>query len=215
MLVRRAAPLVFAAALGGVLACASSAPSPRLPAVAGSLRYGSEWVHARGRAATEEWVVYSFEARAGDKVEAYVQSSAKAPVARFVDDAEHVLAESAVAHPDGDTMAVVTSAAPRTGTYYLFLRDASDSHAKLSVQLAARFACRSDAECERAGQATGPSPLSEVPFCLFAAGDAQGECKSMTRESVEKLTPCGKAGDQPCPTGWTCSGSPARCAQPL
>jgi len=138
MLARRAVSLLLAAGLGGVLACASVAPSRHLPAVAGSLRYGSEWVHTRPRGATEEWLVYSFEARAGDKMEAYVQSSAGAPAARFVDDQEHLLAESVIGHPDGDTMAVVTSTAPRTGTVYLFLRDPSDGRATFDVQLFAR-----------------------------------------------------------------------------
>jgi len=214
MLARRAVPLLLTAGLGGVLACAARAPSLSLPAVAGSLRYGGEWVHTRARRATEAWLVYSFEAHAGDQMGAYARSSAGAPVARLVDDGHHVLAESKIGHPDGDTLAVTTSAAPRTGTYYLFLRDASDARATFDVQLRARFACQSDAQCERAGEATGTGPLAQVPFCRFAAGDVEGECTSMLREGVEKLIRCGGPGDRSCPTGWTCSGSPARCAEP-
>jgi hypothetical protein len=186
-----AAPL--AVVLVGLLACASHAPEPPRPAptVARTLRYGGSWTHAGPRAATDAWLTYAFEARAGDTVEAYVRSSAGSPVARLADDAQRDLADSSIGHPDGDTVAGATFAASRTGTYYLLLRDASDTAATFEVQLVGRFACHHDDDCARAGEATGdptaPRPLDVVPFCLFAEGDEQGACKGMTRESVEQL----------------------------
>jgi hypothetical protein len=162
-----------------------------VPTIAGTLEYGGEWTHTRARAANEEWLAYSFEARAGDEVEAYVRSTTGSPTARLVDDGQRGLAESTIGHPDGDTIAVATFGAARTGTYYLLLRDAHDAAATFEVQLVGRFACRRDADCARGGRATGnataPSPLDIVPYCLFADGEAAGSCKWMTRESVEQL----------------------------
>ncbi|HEY5240858.1 MAG TPA: hypothetical protein VIJ22_05315 [Polyangiaceae bacterium] len=107
------------------------------------------------------------------------------------------LAESTIAHPDGDSIAVAAFSAAKTGTYYLLLRDAA---AAFEVQLVGRFACRRDADCERGrratARATAPSPLDVVPYCLFADGEAAGACKWMTRESVEQM------GAHPATTGW-------------
>jgi hypothetical protein len=184
-------PRSFAAVLVSLVACSSHVRSPPVPTIAGTLEYGGEWTHTRARAANEEWLAYSFEARAGDEVEAYVRSTTGSPTARLVDDGQRGLAESTIGHPDGDTIAVATFGAARTGTYYLLLRDAHDAAATFEVQLVGRFACRRDADCARGGRATGnataPSPLDIVPYCLFADGEAAGSCKWMTRESVEQL----------------------------
>ena len=184
-------PRSFAAVLATLVACSSHVRSPPAPTLAGTLEYSGEWTHTRARAANEEWLVYSFEARAGDEVEAYARSSAGAPTARVVDDGQRGLAESTIGHPDGDTLAVAAFGAARTGTYYLLLRDAHDPAATFEVQLVGRFACRRDADCERGGHATGsataPSRLDVVPYCLFAEGAAAGACKWMTRESVEQM----------------------------
>jgi hypothetical protein len=158
--------------------------------VTGSLRYSGGWTHLDARAAGE-WLVYSFEARVGDHVDAYVHSSSGAPLTRIADDGQRPLADSVIDHPDGDTLAVASFGASRTATYYLLLRDAADPRATFEVQLGGSFACHRDADCERAGEATGdpktPSPLDIVPYCMFAKGAPEGSCKGMTRGSVEQL----------------------------
>jgi len=177
-----------AAVLASFLACASRTPSHPLPAIAGTIRYSGGWTHVGARTTTGEWIVYSFEARAGDRVDAYVRSSRGSPAARLVDDGQRPLAESVIDHPDGDTIAAASFGAAKTGTYYLYFRDRADGRATFEVQLGGSFACHRDADCERAGEATGdpsaPSPLDIVPYCMFAEGGPEGSCKGMTRGSV-------------------------------
>jgi hypothetical protein len=185
MTLRRASSPFLAAVMTSLLACAPHATSSPSPAVAGTLRYSGKWTHTRARGTAAEWLVYSFEARVGDRVTAFVRSSSGAPVARLVDGAQRLLADSVIDHPDGDTIAGAGFAVSTTGTYFLLLRDRSDPNATFEVQLNGAFACERDADCERAGEATGdpkrPSALDQVPSCRIAEGATRGECKSMLR----------------------------------
>jgi hypothetical protein len=208
-------PALFAVVSASLVACAAPVPRVHPPTVAGTLRYSGGWTHIGPRGVADEWLVYSFEARAGDRVTAYVRSSAGSPAARIVDDSRRRLADSVIDHPDGDTIADATATAARTGTYYLYLGDAADPRATFEVQMGGDFACQRDAECERAGEATGdpkaPSPLDTVPVCLFAGGEAEGSCKGMTRETVERARACGGEHGSPCANGFSCSALLGRC----
>jgi hypothetical protein len=182
---RRVAPCLLAAVLASLAACGRPASVARPRTVAGTLRYSGGWSHVGPRAATDEWLVYSFEARDGDRIAAYVRSSSGSPAVRLVDEGQRALADGTIGHPDGDTIAVATCTASRTGTYYLLLRDTADPGATLDVQLGGSFACHTDADCERAGEATGdpaaPSPLDVVPVCLHTGAGTMGSCKGMLR----------------------------------
>ena len=174
-----------------LFACGTGAPE-----IAGTLHYSGGWTTLGPRSGAGPWLVYAFEARAGDAFTAYVRSSSGAPVVRLADDQHNPLADGTISHPDGDTMAVAGATASKSGTYYVLVRDAADAAATFSVQLGVKLTCHSDADCERAGQGTGdpnaPSPLDIVPYCMLTPGEAVGSCKGMTRESVEQSRKQGK-----------------------
>jgi hypothetical protein len=164
--------------------------APAAPEIAGTLHYSGGWTTIGPRTGSRPWLVYSFEARAGDEFTAHVESSAGAPEVRLADDQQKPLADGKISQPDGGKVAVAGATASKNGTYYVLVRDAADAAATFRVQLGVKLACHSDADCERAGNGTGdsnaPSPLDIVPHCLMTPGEAVGTCKGMTRESVEQ-----------------------------
>jgi hypothetical protein len=150
-------------------------PAPHTPA--GTLKYGG-WTHVVGPGS------YTFEAQAGDDVQAYVRSTAGAPKTRVLDAAERPVAEGALGHPDGDTMASASFHATASGTYLLVVHDESAKEASFDVQLVLRIACTKDADCERTGTTTGnpsaPSPLDSVAVCR------KGACTTRMRKDADR-----------------------------